>query len=345
MPGDTQTIDQKFISLENLTQYDENIKDWVDDKVVELTYAQYSALDPSVQNNGTTYLITDRVSGTLGQISYNDLADKPNLATVATSGSYNDLSNKPTLSTVAGTGSYTDLTNKPTLGSAAALDVAATGDASTTEVVKGDDTRLTDARTPVAHTHTVSNITDFPASMPASDVYSWAKASTKPSYTASEVGAVATTAKGAANGVAELDANGLVPSAQLPSYVDDVIEGYYNTTDHKFYKESTYTTEITGTTGKIYVDLSTDKTYRWSGSAFVVISETLAIGTTSSTAFRGDYGDSLYTNFGGKTVVTSVDSSSNIPTSSAVNTALAAKANGEGLTFFVDNDGILNVTY
>lgn len=42
------------------------------------------------------------------------------------------------------------------------------------------------------HTHTKSQITDFPTSMPASDVYSWAKASSKPSYTASEVGAVPT---------------------------------------------------------------------------------------------------------------------------------------------------------
>lgn len=41
------------------------------------------------------------------------------------------------------------------------------------------------------HTHTKSQITDFPTSMPASDVYAWAKASTKPSYTAAEVGAAA----------------------------------------------------------------------------------------------------------------------------------------------------------
>ncbi len=50
--------------------------------------------------------------------------------------------------------------NKPTLGSASALDVAASGDASATQVVKGDDSRLSDARTPVSHTHTLSEITD-----------------------------------------------------------------------------------------------------------------------------------------------------------------------------------------
>ena len=100
------------------------------------------------------------------------------------------------------------------------------------------------------------------------------------------------TLKGAASGLAELDSNGKVPSSQLPSFVDDVVEGYLS--GGKFYKESAHTTEISGETGKIYIDLSTEKTYRWSGSAFVVISETLALGETSSTAYRGDRGKIAY---------------------------------------------------
>ena len=111
---------------------------------------------------------------------------------------------------------------------------------------------------------------------------------------ASDVGAIATSAKGANGGVAELDSNGKVPASQLPSYVDDIIEGYYNTTDGKFYKESTYTTEITPETGKIYVDLSTNKTYRWGGTEYVEISESLALGETDSTAYRGDRGKTAY---------------------------------------------------
>ena len=103
---------------------------------------------------------------------------------------------------------------------------------------------------------------------------------------------VLTEDKGASNGIAELDTNGKVPANQLPSYVDDVMEGYLY--DSKFYEDSAYTTEITGETGKIYVDLSTNKTYRWSGSVFVVISETLALGETSSTAYRGDRGKTAY---------------------------------------------------
>lgn len=98
--------------------------------------------------------------------------------------------------------------------------------------------------------------------------------------------------KGIANGVAELDANGLILSKQLPSYVDDVIEGYLN--DNKFYKEPEHITEITEETGKIYIDLISNKTYRWSGSAFAIISETIALGETSSTAYRGDRGKAAY---------------------------------------------------
>ena len=90
--------------------------------------------------------------------------------------------------------------------------------------------------------------------------------------------------KGQANGLAELDAEGKVPAAQLPSYVDDVVE--YN-------GQSAF--PATGESGKIYVDISTNKTYRWSGSAYVAVSTDIALGTTSSTAFRGDYGQAAYT--------------------------------------------------
>ena len=99
-------------------------------------------------------------------------------------------------------------------------------------------------------------------------------------------------AKDQANGYASLDASGKVPQSQLPSYVDDVIEGYLS--EGKFYKESAHTTEITGESGKIYVDLTSSKTYRWSGTAYAVISETIALGETSSTAYRGDRGKTAY---------------------------------------------------
>lgn len=109
-----------------------------------------------------------------------------------------------------------------------------------------------------------------------------------------DVGAIPQTAKGAANGVAELDSSGKIPSTQLPSYVDDVIEGYYNETDGKFYKTSSYTTGIVGESDKIYVDLNSERTFRWSGTIFVEISKGLTLGETESTAYRGDRGKIAY---------------------------------------------------
>ena len=112
--------------------------------------------------------------------------------------------------------------------------------------------------------------------------------------TAADVGAIPSTQKGVANGVASLDSTGKVPSAQLPSYVDDVIEGYLS--GGKFYVESAHTTEITAESGKIYVDLTNDRniTYRWSGTTYVEISKSLALGETASTAYRGDRGKIAY---------------------------------------------------
>lgn len=126
--------------------------------------------------------------------------------------------------------------------------------------------------------------------------------------------------KGAANGVAGLDSTGKVPSSQLPSYVDDVIDVvsfvtsnptsgmtignvYYNSATKKLFTATSATAGVTSDpeAGKIYVSIANNKTYRWSGSIMTEISASLALGTTSSTAFRGDYGNTLYTNFGSGT--------------------------------------------
>ena len=85
--------------------------------------------------------------------------------------------------------------------------------------------------------------------------------------------------KGRPYGIASLDSNGHVPSSQLPSYVDDVLE---------FANKSKFPT--TGETGKIYVDTTTNLTYRWGGSQYIEISPSLALGETSSTAYSGDKG-------------------------------------------------------
>lgn len=88
-------------------------------------------------------------------------------------------------------------------------------------------------------------------------------------------------------------ADGKVPAAQLPSYVDDVIEGYLY--EGSFYEDSAHTQAITPESGKIYVDLTSMKTYRWGGSAYAEISESIAIGTTAGTAYDGAAGAALAT--------------------------------------------------
>lgn len=85
--------------------------------------------------------------------------------------------------------------------------------------------------------------------------------------------------KGAPNGLASLNESGIIPSAQLPSYVDNVIE-----------VDTFSNLPGTGESGKIYIVQDTNLTYRWSGTDYVEISKSLALGETSSTAYSGDKG-------------------------------------------------------
>lgn len=85
--------------------------------------------------------------------------------------------------------------------------------------------------------------------------------------------------KGQPGGLAELDSTGKVPAAQLPSYVDDVLE----------FSTKAQFPQI-GETGKIYVAKDTNLTYRWTGTQYLEISQSLALGETPSTAYPGDKG-------------------------------------------------------
>lgn len=89
--------------------------------------------------------------------------------------------------------------------------------------------------------------------------------------------------KGASGGVAELDENGKVLTNQLPSYVDDILTF-----------DSLTSFPATGENSKIYAAKDTNKIYRWGGTSYVEISASLALGVTSSTAYRGDHGKIAY---------------------------------------------------
>lgn len=129
--------------------------------------------------------------------------------------------------------------------------------------------------------------------------------------------------KGAANGVASLDSGGKIPASQLPAGYDNVDmlqsfvttnpssnmrigQKFYNTTTKKIFTATSATTGVeTAVEGgdKIYINITENKSYRWTGNTMVAVGDGsgVALGTTSSTAFRGDYGNTLYTNFGSGT--------------------------------------------
>jgi hypothetical protein len=135
--------------------------------------------------------------------------------------------NPSSLASVATAGTYASLTGKPTLFSGAYADLTGKPSLAT-----------------VATSGSFADLTGKPTTLSGYGI----------------TDALNTSQRGVANGVASLDSSGLVPAAQLPSYVDDVLE-YANLAAFP----------ASGETGKIYVALDTNKVYRWSGSAYIYI--------------------------------------------------------------------------
>lgn len=144
-------------------------------------------------------------------------------------------------------------------------------------------------------------------------------------------GKVSTSSVGSANGVAELDSNGLVPASQLPSYVDDVLEG----TAQNVTETAAGTFAATGfilkdellpctpEDGKTYVDTTSNIQYRWTGSGtnFVSMGSNLTLGETANTAYAGNKGKANAEAVAAMKDGTSIDSFGD------VETALATKQN------------------
>ena len=133
-----------------------------------------------------------------------------------------------------------DISDVSGFGSASTLDVPVSGNASTSQVVLGNDSRLTDARVPLPHIHTISDVTNLQSSLDNK---------------------IDISTIGSPNGIAPLDASRLIPSVYLPSFVDDVLE---------FASHDVF--PATGESSKIYVSLTNSKIFRWSGSSYVEIS-------------------------------------------------------------------------
>lgn len=135
-----------------------------------ILYFNASTVLPAYLTLGTNLSITSGVLNASSSSQVNSdwnsvsgvsqILNKPSISTVGMTGQYGDLIGSPSLSTVATSGAYSDLSGKPSLGTAASLNVAASGDAASGEVVKGNDSRLTNTRTPTAHTHASTDIND-----------------------------------------------------------------------------------------------------------------------------------------------------------------------------------------
>ena len=186
--------------------------------------------------------------------STSDITDFPTLATVATSGSYSDLNDKPTIPTIPSA-----------IKNPSALTISLNGtsqgayDGSAAKSINVTPASIGAAAS--SHNHDASNITSGTLSADR----------------------IPTITDGKIQSVSASKITGTIPQSILPSYVDDVLE-----------YENLAAFPKTGESGKIYVADDTNKTYRWSGTAYVEISASLALGTTSSTAFRGDYGNTAY---------------------------------------------------
>ena len=151
---------------------------------------------------------------------------------------------------------------------------ATAAQAARTATESARDTTLATVGTMVLKANNLSDLASIPTALVNLGLNNVSNTSdaNKPVSTATQTALNAkenTANKGVANGYAALDATGKVPTAQLPSYVDDVLE-YASLSGFP----------ATGETGKIYVALDTNKTYRWSGSAYVEISA--SPGTTDS---------------------------------------------------------------
>lgn len=97
---------------------------------------------------------------------------------------------------------------------------------------------------------------------------------------------------GVANGVATLDSSGKIPTSQIPGSYDDVRNGYYY--NGEFYTDAEHTNQMAHVDDILYVDIPTNLPYRWTGTNYVKTGSDLALGETSSTAYRGDRGKAAY---------------------------------------------------
>lgn len=159
----------------------------------------------------------------------------------------------------------------------------------TTSQVDGLDTKLSGidddiaAKADKVHKHAIADVTDLQTALDGKAASVHEHSADNITSGTLSIDRIPNIPDAKIEGVSATKLTGTVPQANLPSYVDDVIEA-----------DNYDALPPTGEAGKIYVDKETNKTYRWGGSAYVEISASLALGETSATAFRGDYGKAAH---------------------------------------------------
>lgn len=251
---------KKYLDYDGLLYFWQKIKTFF---VTDVTYDSTNRKIQKAKNGSTSDVVT--------------------FAKVATSGSYNDLSNKPTIpSGVEKSTTTPKMNGTASIGSEVKF---AAGD----HVHPSDTSRVPTTRKVNGHALSSDislSASDVGALSEETDptVPAWAKASSKPTYTANEVGAIPTSAKGSASGVCPLNSSTKIDTTYLPSYVDDVIEAYARSGQTALSQNWLATGSASGTViapeaGKIYVlmadsgDYSANSQFRWGGTTYVKLSD------------------------------------------------------------------------
>lgn len=233
----------------------------IDGKSITSVTSTKTGKDTTVTVDGTftgapyVFHILDGIDGTgsgdMAVATYDTNADgKVNAADTADSVPWAGITGKPTFATVATSGSYTDLSNKPTIPTVPTTISSFTNDSGyLSSVAWNIITGVPSTFTPSAHTHTVANITDFPASLPASDVYAWAKSATKPSYAYSEISDTPTIPTVPTNVSAFTNDSGYITSAYHDSTKSDTTHnhsGVYEPADATILKSASIGVTVQG---------------------------------------------------------------------------------------------------
>ena len=282
------TLDGKAATVHSHDMDDvDGLQEALDDKanVDDVSLAALGVTVSAAEINyvdGVTSNIQSQLDGKAGSVHNHSQTDIDGLAT-ALSGKAN-ATHTHTIANV--TGLQDALDDKMDVGSVslASLGVTATaGELNYMDGVTSNVQTQLNGKANSSHTHSIENVSGLQTALNGKAASSHTHSAANVTSGTFDIARIPSIPDSKITGISASKITGTIPSDNLPSYVDDVLE---------YDSQSVFPEE--GEAGKIYIDKATNKTYRWGGSSYAEISASLALGTTSSTAFRGDYGNVAY---------------------------------------------------